>query len=192
VTRSARLPRAAALSFALAAAAALTLSGCAAGQISQTADQVAAIDGGNGTIGQIGIRNVVMVTARTDAGYAKGDTVDLSLLISNNGLNNDTLTGVSSVAASSGTVAPATGVALPAQQLVTVGGDSQIKLELQNLTQAIPYGHSVPISFTFQNAGKLTIDVPIEIPATRSSDRSKINIQPAEPTPLWDTVGAPS
>ena len=52
---AAALPRPPALALGL-------LSGCAAGQISQTADQVAAIDGANATVGDIGVRNALLQT----------------------------------------------------------------------------------------------------------------------------------
>ena len=57
MSRTARLPRRVLVptSMALLAAASLALSGCAAGQYSQTADQVAAIDGANGTVGDIAV-----------------------------------------------------------------------------------------------------------------------------------------
>ena len=59
MSRTARLPRRVLVptTMALLAAGALSLSGCAAGQYSQTADQVAAIDGANGTVGDIAVLN---------------------------------------------------------------------------------------------------------------------------------------
>ena len=59
MSRTARRPRRALVptTMALLAAVTLTVSGCAAGQYSQTADQVAAIDGANGTIGDLTVLN---------------------------------------------------------------------------------------------------------------------------------------
>ena len=70
MSRTARLPRRVLVPTALSllAAASLVLSGCAAGQYSQTADQVAAIDGANGTVGDIAVLNARL--APTDAGEA--------------------------------------------------------------------------------------------------------------------------
>jgi hypothetical protein len=47
---------------AIGLAATLLVSGCSAGQITQTADQVAAIDGADVTIGNIGVRNALLAT----------------------------------------------------------------------------------------------------------------------------------
>ena len=84
MSRTARLPRRVIVPTALSllAAASLVLSGCAAGQYSQTADQVAAIDGANGTVGDIAILNARLApTAREK--YPAGS--DARLLQAGNG-----------------------------------------------------------------------------------------------------------
>ena len=166
-------------------AAALLLGGCAAGQISQTADQVAAIDGANGSAGKIGVRNVLFPTAPALTGYAAGADVPLILQISNDGITADTLTQVSSPSATSGAISGTATV--PAQSLITLGTDSTVKLTLKSLTATLPYGHSIPVTFTFTTAGQITVNVPIAIPDVRDSNRPTIDIQPAQPTPLWLT-----
>ena len=169
---------------ALAAAAALTfgllISGCAAGQISQTADEVAAIDGANGGVGQIAVRNVELVTADT-GGYPKGADAALQLFISNQGLSADTLTQVSSPAA--GSIEMNGPLQVPAQSLVSVGAQAPVTLTLKNLTDAISYGQSVPVTFSFSAAGPITVQVPIAIPASRQGSRPSLDIHPAEPAP---------
>ena len=168
-----------------AAAAALLLSGCAAGQISQTANEVAAIDGGNGSAGKIGVRNVLFSTAPALSGYAVGADVPLTLQIANDGVTADTLTQVSSTSASSGAISGTATV--PAQSLISVGTGSTVTLSLKSLTAALPYGHSIPVTFTFSTAGQITVNVPIAIPDVQDSNRPTIDIQPAQPTPLWLT-----
>ncbi len=169
---------------ALTAAAALTLgllvSSCAAGQISQTADEVAAIDGANGGVGEIAVRNVELVTADT-GGYPKGADAPLQLQISNQGLSADTLTQISTPAA--GSVAINGPLPLPAQSLVTIGAQAPVTMTLKNLTAAISYGQSVPITFSFKTAGPITVQVPIAIPAQRQGTRPTLDIHPAEPQP---------
>ena len=58
---------------------------------------------------------------------------------------------------------------------------------LNKLSKPVPYGVSVPVTFSFKGAGSITLQVPIQIPPTRDSNRSTINIQPPELTPLWVT-----
>ncbi|WP_196073228.1 copper chaperone PCu(A)C [Nakamurella alba] len=169
---------------ALALAAGLAFTGCAAGQVSQTADQVAAIDGANGTVGQIGVRDVLFPETEP-GGYATGANVPLLLRVSNEGLAADTLTSVTSTVATSVTIGGTATV--PAQTLTTIDEQSPITLTLEGLTAAIPYGFSVPVTFTFEKAGNVTVNVPIAIPAERTGPRETMEILPPHPTPLWET-----
>ncbi|MFE7743867.1 hypothetical protein [Nocardia sp. NPDC057455] len=72
---------------ALAAGAAIALSGCGAGQISQTADQVAAVNGNHADVGRIALRNVHIVYPAEGTAYnnAKGGKALIALSIINNG-----------------------------------------------------------------------------------------------------------
>ncbi|GGM04156.1 hypothetical protein [Nakamurella endophytica] len=175
-------PRGATLA-ACVVAAGLVLSGCAAGQISQTAMEAAAVDGGNANAGNLSVLNVEF-SQTGPGGYAAGQDAPLQLVLSNSGLQSDTLTAISSTVAGSGAI---TGQAvIPGQSLVQVGSDTPVKLSLKGLTAPILYGKSVPVTFTFQNAGQVTLFVPIAIPAERSGERPTADIQPPEPTAIWD------
>ncbi len=48
------------------------------------------------------------------------------------------------------------------------------------------YGVSIPMTFSFANAGTLSLNIPIEVPAERSTDRQTINILPPHPVPIWE------
>lgn len=193
MSRSVRIARSVKGRFALARTAAalglagsLLLSGCAAGMISQTADQVAVIDGGNATVGPIGVRDVLVAQPKGSV-YEPGATAELLLHISNASVtDSDTLISITSPAARS--VALSAKVALPAQTLVTIGGDgSAATATLTGLTQALCYGRSVPLTFTFEKAGVLNVNASIEIPAERTGTRETIEILPPHPTPIWET-----
>ncbi|WP_327094334.1 hypothetical protein OIE68_29720 [Nocardia vinacea] len=71
----------------LAAGAALVLSGCSAGQISQTATQVAAVNGNHADIDRISLRNVHIVFPATGTDYTndKGGKAIVALSVVNNG-----------------------------------------------------------------------------------------------------------
>ncbi|WP_405167598.1 hypothetical protein OG203_22570 [Nocardia sp. NBC_01499] len=71
---------------ALAAGAAIVLTGCSSGQISQTADQVAAINGNHADIGKVALRNVHIVfpAQGTDYNNTKGGKAVIALSIINN------------------------------------------------------------------------------------------------------------
>ena len=184
MSRTARLPRRVLFPAALVfAAACLTLSGCAAGQISQTADQVAAIDGANGTIGDITVLNARLAPTEGQ-GFAQGSNGRLLLWISNSGLSADTLDQVSTPAADS--VRIVGDASIPGQYLADLSSLTGTRVVVTNFTQDVPYGQSIPVTFSFENAGTLNLDIPIEIPSERGGDRPTAEIQPPHPTPLWE------
>lgn len=83
---------------ALAAAGAVALSGCGAGQHTQTSSQVAAINGNNADIGQIALRDVQIVlppAGSADYALTKGGKAVIALSIINDGeIVTDELTSV--------------------------------------------------------------------------------------------------
>ncbi|RBO87392.1 hypothetical protein [Nocardia puris] len=91
----ARKPRLMVTVAALAAGAALALSGCSAGQVSQTANQAPAINGNNIDVEQISLRNVHIVYPSEGYTNTQGGKAVLALAIVNNsGTVTDELTSV--------------------------------------------------------------------------------------------------
>jgi len=164
-------------------AASLTLSGCAAGKYSQTAVQVAAIDGANATVGDIAVLNARLAPTEGED-YPAGSDARLLLWISNDGLDADSLSGVSTTAAES--VRIGGDPTLQGQTLTDFSTEAGTRLTVTGFLQDQYYGVSIPVTFSFANAGTVTVNVPIEVPLTRSTDREKIVILPAEPTPIWE------
>lgn len=178
-----RLGLAGAVAAVMLGAAALT--GCAAGQISQTADQIANVDGAQGTVGEIGVRQALLATP-DGASYPKGSQAPLTLWISNDSEEPDTLTGISTDA---GTVAINGTATVAPGSLLQIGGDgAKVTAMVTGLSRDLNYGISVPMTFSFAKAGQLSLNVPIEIPAQRDdTPRPTINIYPEEPPDLWQT-----
>ncbi len=102
---------------------ALALAGCGAGQITQTSDQVAAVEGANAGTGQIAIRNATFEfdgPVEGAAVYAVGGNAPLEMAIVNTGADMDRLVGASSPIASSVQI---TGdMRIPGGQVLTVTG----------------------------------------------------------------------
>jgi len=161
----------------------LALSGCAAGQISQTADQVAAIDGANGTIGDIAVLNARLAPTE-DEDYPAGSNARLLLWISNDALQDDKLTGVSTSAAKS--VRINGDATLLGQTLTDFATDSGKQVIVTGFLQDQYYGVSIPMTFSFANAGTLDLNIPIQIPEQRSTNRETVDILPPHPTPIWE------
>lgn len=80
---------------------ALLLSGCGAGQITQTDTQVAAVNGASGNAGPIAVRGAELAYPAGSAQgvFQPGSNAELIVTIVNTGVTDDTLTGVSTPAA---------------------------------------------------------------------------------------------
>jgi hypothetical protein len=104
------------------------------------------------------------------------------LWLSNAGVQPDQLTGISTAAATSVQI---NGIkAIPGQTLKDLTGPRGA-ITLKGLTQTVPYGHSIPVTFTFATAGSLTVNVPIAIPSVRTPGRPQINLQEPEQSSLY-------
>lgn len=105
VSRSVSSPR-----FVLAVGAvagALALTGCGAGQITQTSSQVSGVGGASANIGQIAIREAAFAftgNGKSAVIYPQGGTAPLTMTVVNFGSQDDKLTGASSPAAASVTI----------------------------------------------------------------------------------------
>lgn len=185
MTRTARLPRRvlAPAGLALVAAMTLAVSGCAAGQYSQTAQQVAAIDGANATVGTIAVLDVRLAPTEREY-YPAGSSARVLLYISNDGLTADSLEGVSTSAATS--VKISGDATLPPQTLSDFASENGAEITVTGFLQDQYYGVSIPMTFSFANAGTVDVNVPIQLPKERSTNRETVNILPPHPTPLWE------
>lgn len=153
----------------------LLLSGCGAGQLSQTAQQVAATNGLNASVGQVDLRDVQIAYPASPAGpaalYARGTSAPIRATLVNSGATADRLVSVSSPAASN--VRIQGDATLPQDVALVSAGNSSLtptnarsfQLVAEGLTQPIAAGTSVPMTFVFERAGSVTTDVPTAIPA---------------------------
>lgn len=80
-----------------AAVLATALTGCGAGQISQTANQSSAINGGSANIGKLALRNIHLVGNSDPVKQRAGQKAELVLVIANESADvSDRLTAISS------------------------------------------------------------------------------------------------
>jgi copper(I)-binding protein len=166
--------RSSAVTMALAAcglAAAVTLSGCGAGQISQTAGQEAAVNGTSATAGNVTLRNVHLRADQKTDYVQPGDEVELLFVASNE--SADTADKLTSITSDAGTVSLTGDTALPALDVLVVGEpDGQIAALEQtetsdaakamvDISKPITNGLTYNFTFTFEKAGQVTVPVPI-------------------------------
>jgi copper(I)-binding protein len=162
-------------SCALLAAAALP--GCSSGQISQTANQVSAVNGTEGALGHVALRNVRIQADQTRDFLRPGKSVDLLFVATNQSPDtSDELTGIST---DIGKVTVGGSKTLPAGgKLVvetTAGQDATPMSAVQQpnseaakaaaatvkLDKPISNGLTYDFTFDFKKAGNITLAVPI-------------------------------
>jgi copper(I)-binding protein len=152
-------------------AAAVALSGCGAGQISQTATQEPAVNGTSGTAGDIALRNIHLRTVQSTDYVEPGTDVELIFTAVNNSPDVDDK--LVSVTSDVGTVSLSGDATVPAGGVLVVGQpDGQIApLESAeaaeaaeakvDLSKPITNGLTYQFTFDFQKAGETTVAVPI-------------------------------
>jgi hypothetical protein len=166
--------RSSALTVALAACgltAAATLSGCSAGQVSQTAAQQAAVNGTAATAGSITLRNVHLRAPLTSDYVQPGSEVELLFVASNE--SPDSADKLTSITSEVGTVSLSGDTSLPAGDVLVVGEpDGQVaaleQAEEANAAKAmvaidkpVTNGLTYEFTFNFEKAGQTTVPVPI-------------------------------
>ena len=168
-----RLPAPAVLAGIGLLAAALT--GCSAGQISQTATQEPAVNGNNATFNNVALRDVHIRATQSGDFIEPGKTVDLVLVAVNQSpVITDRLVGITS---DIGTVTLAGGDGrLPAGGMLFIGTPDGKNLapgpmDANNaakatvtLAQRITNGLAYNFTFNFEKAGQATVMVPISAP----------------------------
>ena len=166
------------------ALSALALSGCAAGQITQTDAQVAAVNGASGDVGPIALRDAVLAYPDGEDvfGYAPGDEAPLLVTIVNSGNQTDELVSVSTPAGEvvvAGMTTIPGGVVVSSLDVARTRGPSsaaagaadpplgsgELQIVLTDLTGPIRPGLPTFVTFRFRDAGEVTLRVPIDAPA---------------------------
>lgn len=174
---------------ALAAGATLVLSACGAGQISQTATQAAAVNGNQTTSGDIALRNVHVVYPNSeDYSIEPGGTAQLAFTAVNLSEHaTDTLKSIKTDYAGAVTIDDKNGsreikpqaalgagnpdVTVPEQAPESV---SLIDVTLDDIREGVRPGLTFPVIFTFQNAGDVTVQVPVDAgPKTERHESEK-------------------
>ena len=147
----------------------VALSACSAGQVTQTATQERDKTGAMAQVGDLTIRQVQFLSP--DEGvYEDGDDAELQLAVVNTGADADTLVDVSGEGfgdvefddGSTGS-ASARGIEIPADSATYIG-DDDFAVTLTDLDDELTAGQYLELTFTFENAGEITIPVTVSTP----------------------------
>ena len=167
-------PRTSAVTAGLAAcglAAAVALSGCGAGQISQTATQEPAVNGTSANIGNISLRNIHLRAVQSSDYVQPGSEVELIFVAANDSPEEDDK--LVSITSDVGTVTLTGDATVPASGVLVVGAPDGQTTPLEsveaaeaveatvNLSKPITNGITYNFTFDFERSGEGTVPVPI-------------------------------
>jgi len=165
-------------------AATVVLSGCSAGQVSQTAIQHPAVNGNNAWVGEpnygIALRNVHLIAPQTSDYVQPGSPVDLVFVAANGSaeegdklvsitsdVGNVSLTGDTEIEPA-GTLVVGTPDGQPSP-LGAIESANTVEATV-TLTKPITNGINYDFTFTFERAGSSTVAVPISAGETPRRD----------------------
>lgn len=158
--------------------AAAAVSGCSSGQLAQTSQIVAAVNGNAATVNNVALRNVHLQAVQTGDFLRPGQTVELVLAVTNQSPDvADRLVGVTT---DIGTVTISGSGRLPAGGVLFIGtpADSNIEqvanIQTANvagatvsLAKPITNGLNYDFTFDFEKAGSITLAVPVSAGTTQ-------------------------
>lgn len=136
------------------------LAGCEAGKDAPTLQFHPAAAGVNGTADNITASNAFVLGAPSGETVPSGSSAGLFVSLYNNGNSGDTLlnataTGAGSVSLSGGAVS------LPADSAPVNLTGPQPEIVLKNLSAPLASGGTIKVTLNFQNAGPMTLQVPV-------------------------------
>jgi copper(I)-binding protein len=152
-------------------AAAIALSGCGAGQVSQTATQEPAVNGTSATLGTIALRNIHLRAVQSTDYVQPGRDVELIFTAVNTSPDvNDKLVSITSdvgtVSLTGDTTVPAGGVLVVGQPdgqvaaLESAEAAEAVKAKV-DISKPITNGLTYNFTFDFEKSGETTVPVPI-------------------------------
>lgn len=173
-----RQPRTLPLLGTVALTAILALTGCSTGQVTQTSSQVSTVGGAAADVGLLSLRDI-RILYPSSGSYSKGSTAKLVLLVTNESLDEDSLLDVTgdffdsaSVPSDEEDSEPRLDAPVPAQGVLQFGTREFPSIELTDLSEELSVAQVVTMTFVFENAGEVTVEVPVANP-TREIDRGE-------------------
>lgn len=155
--RRAKLPR---RLFVTAIAALIpALAGCEAGANAPTQEWHAPTSGAATVVHGIDIGNVFVLGASANSSLAAGQSAGLFLALYNNG-SPDRLLSISAPGTAASVRLPGGTVSLAQGKEILLSGP-QPKVILTGLTRGLPGGSFISVVMNFQNAGRVTLSVPV-------------------------------
>ncbi len=167
-----------------AAAGIPLLAGCEAGANAPTLNWHPPTDGAQATLGSIVISNVFILGAPLNATLAIGQSAGLYFAMVNTG-PSDRLVSITAPGAAQSVTLPRGAVGLASQQSVLLTGPRPQAI-LNGLTRNWTGGSFIRVIMTFQNAGSVTLNVPV---MPQAQYYSTFSPPPPSPSPTGKKAG---
>lgn len=172
--RPARRTRLTAAAIGTPLALGAVLTGCSAGQITQTAEKRPAVEGAHAEVGDLKVLNAYFVAPGDEGKYESGDAVELDFVVTSKGAGDEitgitvdgedaAITAAGTTTSTTPTTLAATSIEIPAGGIVVVGENGDFTVEA-TMTEEIYPATLLPVVITFEDAGEVTFDVPIAAP----------------------------
>jgi hypothetical protein len=113
----------------------------------------------SGSAGQISINNVFVLGAQGDGSLAAGSSAGMYLALVNTG-PRDRLVSISAPGTAASVRLPGNGITLRKDQPVLLTGPAP-RVVLDSLTRTLAGGQDIQLIMYFQNAGSVTLSVPV-------------------------------
>jgi copper(I)-binding protein len=146
---------------ALALLIAAATAGCEAGLNAPTLQYHEAAGGAYGNANGIKISNVYVLGAPSGSSLPAGSSAGVFLGLFNGGNDDDALVSVSAPGYASSVHLSGGTISLPVQAPVYLTGPEPTVV-LTNLTKTLTAGDVVPLTLTFQRAGSVQLQVPVQ------------------------------
>jgi len=137
------------------------IAGCEAGLNAPTLEFHPASAGANAIVNGIRINNVFVLSAPSGSSVPAGSSAGMFLAFFNGGTSADQLVGVSAPGSAASVQISGGTVSLPVQSAVNLTGPHP-EVVLNGLTKPLSGGQAVRVILSFQHAGAVTLDVPVE------------------------------
>jgi copper(I)-binding protein len=150
----------------------VALAACSAGQVTQTASQQQNL-GNSADVGQLHLR-ALELPYPTGGAYAQGTDARLLGAIASSASSEDTLVSIegdfesvevvdpsATASATAGTAPSSLALTVPAGGTLFIGNGTGPSITLVGLTKDVGVGQYVSVTFTFEQAGAVTVAVPV-------------------------------
>jgi copper(I)-binding protein len=174
----------------VAAVAALipVLAGCEAGAHSPTQQWHQPTEGAAAVVHGIDIRNVFVLGGSLTTNLPAGQSAGLFLALINNNSKPDKLLSITAPGTAASVTLPGGKVGITSQKAVLLTGPAP-KVVLTDLTHSLAGGSFIKMVLTFQNAGSVTLSVPVVPRAQYYSTFSAAPSPTPTPTPTVTPLG---